>query len=59
MQKLIGKMQFSGMSSVNCGQDCGIPRGIVKHSFGNQIYIQCKLTSCGRATFIQQDQQEH
>ena len=44
MQKLIGKMQFPGMFSANCGQDCGIPRGIVKHSFGNQIYIQCKLT---------------
>ena len=43
MQKLIGKMQFPGVFSANCGQDCGIPRGIVKHSFGNQIYIQCKL----------------
>ena len=56
MQKLIDKMQFPGILSANCGQDCGIPRGIVKHSFGNQIYIQCKLTSSGRATFIQQDQ---
>ena len=45
MQKLIDKMKIPGMSSANCGQDCGIPRGIVKHSFGNQIYIQCKLWS--------------
>ena len=43
MQKLIDKMQFPGILSANCGQDCGIPRGIVKHSFGNQIYIQCKI----------------
>ena len=59
MQKLIDKMQFPGMFPAKCGQDCGIPRGIVKHSFGNQTHmfiIQCKLTSSGRATFIQQDQ---
>ena len=56
MQKLIDKMQFPGILSANCGQDCGIPRGIVKHSFGNQTYIQYKLTSSGRATFIKQDQ---
>ena len=39
VQNLIGKMQFPGMFSENCGQDCGIPRGIVKHSFGNQTHI--------------------
>ena len=43
MQKLIDKMQIPSIFSTNCGQDCGIPRGIVKHSFGNQIYIQCKI----------------
>ena len=51
VQKLIGKMQFSGMFSANCGQDCGIPRGIVKHSFGNQIYIQCKLPLVAQHSF--------
>ena len=45
MQNLIDKMQIPSIFSANCGQDCGIPRGIVKHSFGNQIYIQCKLWS--------------
>ena len=43
VQKSIDKMQFCGILSANCGQDCGIPRGIVKHSFGNQTYIQCKI----------------
>ena len=51
VQKLIGKMQFPGLFSANCGQDCGIPRGIVKHSFGNQIYIQCKLPLVAQNSF--------
>ena len=38
VQKLIDKMQIPSIFSANCGQDCGIPRGIVKHSFGNQTY---------------------
>ena len=51
MEKFIDEMQFPGMSSANCGQDCGIPRGIVKHSFGNQIYIQCKLPLVAQHSF--------
>ena len=39
VQKLIDKMQIPSIFSTNCGQDCGIPRGIVKHSFGNQTHI--------------------
>ena len=51
VQNLIDKMQIPSIFSANCGQDCGIPRGIVKHSFGNQIYIQCKLPLVAQHSF--------